>query len=162
MNLMKTYILILISVLVFFEINAQENDTISSLNKELRVDTNSAKTMNMDELYSLMKPYPEAFKHIQFAKESHVFSTVFSTLSGFPLGYALGVFFFKSEFLWKPVAIGGGLLGLALLFDIRTNNQIRKAIDAYNDRNDNVYRENRGINLGVGFTQHGVGVVLRF
>lgn len=130
--------------------------------EELKADINNVETLRLDELYSLMKPYPEAFKHIQFAKESHVFTTFFSSSSGFPFGYALGHFFFTGEFLWQPVAIGGGLLGMALLFDIRTNNQLRQAIDAYDARNNEVYIRNREVNLGVGFTQHCVGFVLHF
>ena len=117
--------------------------------------------MTLDELYSFMKPYPEASKHIQFAKESHVFTTVFSCVSGFSFGFTLGYFFFKHEILWTSLAVGGASLGMALLFQSRTNNQIRKGIDAYNSRNDNVSRWNNGVSLGVGFTSNGFGVVLR-
>lgn len=158
---MKAFILILFSILCLHDLSAQKNDTVSGLDKEINADTNDVETMTLDELHSFMKPYPEAFKHIQFAKESHVFTTVFSCVSGFSFGFTLGYFFFRHEILWPPLAVGGASLGMALLFQSRTNNQIRKGIDAYNSRNDKVSRWNNGVSLGVGFTSNGFGVVLR-
>ncbi len=159
---MKAFILILFSIFNLFDLSAQKNDNVPNPNQDLKVDTIDFETMSFDELYSFMKPYPEAFTHIQFAKESHAFSTVFSTLSGFPLGFALGYFFFTGDFLWQPVAIGGGLLGIALLFESRTKSQTRKAIDAYHARNDSAYSSRLTFSLGVGFTQQGIGFVLSF
>ena len=107
---MKTHLLITIILLISISLKAQKSDTVLRFDKNTKSVYDGNVALDMDDLYMLMKPHPEAFKYISFARESRTFAKVFFYLGSFPLGFTLGYFLPTRTFLWKPFVVGVGLV----------------------------------------------------
>jgi hypothetical protein len=142
-------------VLISFNLSAQES--------LLRYDKSNHKVyqgktkMSMDDLFSTMRTHPQSFELIESARDSKFYASIFYTLGSVPLGYSLGYLLFTNEVRWPFVAVGAGLIGIAIPFHISYLKRTQRAVNAFNSRSDSGMYQ---LQFSVGFNQNGIGLCL--
>lgn len=157
---MKNWIFLLI-LLLSTSIFAQEKDSTLQFDEETKKVYQGDRKMSMDNLFQIMRPYPETFRFIESARDNKFYANVFYVLGSIPLGFTLGYFLPANKFLWQPFVAGAALVGIAIPFHVKYLRQTRRAVDSYNNRNVQSFRHPNEINCSFGFTQHGVGLQFR-
>jgi hypothetical protein len=91
-----------------------------------------SRMLNIDTLTQILKPNAEAYSFLKKAKTNNVFADIFSYAGGFAIGFALGSALGGKSINAGVLGAGAGLIGIAVLFNIGTKKNIRKAINIYN------------------------------
>lgn len=159
---MKKYLLILLFLSFTTIYFSQESDTL------LRFDTGNKRVylgdhkMNMNELFKVMRPYPETFKLIESARDGLFYANIFYTLGSIPVGYTIGYFLPSNEFKWKPFVVGLGLIGIGIPFNVKYVKNTRRAVDSFNNRKNTSLKFQNKLDFSFGINQYGFGVQLKF
>lgn len=115
-------------------------------------------TSQMEEILS---KDPETSHEFKFSNAESIISSVFAYAGGFFIGYEIGAaiqgkVIENHELLW----IGGGSIGLSLLFGYLSSNHLDNAVNIYNT---NLSKSKAGdVSLNFGLTSDGVGLTLSF
>lgn len=159
---MKTQVLIILLCLFAVSLNAQENNTILRYDKGTKEVYKGDTILSMEYLYTVMRPYPEAFKYIESSWESGVFAKVFYWLGALPVGFTVGYFLPTREFLWKPFVVGVGLIGIGIPLYVRSLKEKQRAVKSFNGRHDRTSAFRNNLDLSLGMSQSGIGLIVRF
>jgi hypothetical protein len=159
---MKKQILTLFLILITTALSAQGNDIILHYDKGTKEVYKGDTLMSMENLYRVMRPYPEAFKYIESSWESGVFAKVFYWLGALPVGFTVGYFLPTREFLWKPFVVGVGLIGIGIPLYVRSLKEKQRAVKSFNGRHDDASSFRNNMDLTLGFSQNGIGLLVRF
>lgn len=152
-----TLLLLFLSISVHAQDTLKVEDSTLRWNKENWKVYQGKKRMSMDDLFVLMRPYPETFEYIEGARDCKFYRNILQVLSSGSLGYTLGYGLVTNEILW-PVFLPSAVLFLASIpLHIRYLNQSKRAVNSYNSRFDS-----SGIRNQVQFSVHlqptGVGL----
>lgn len=158
---MKNFILITFLLVFSSNVGAQENDTLLRYDKESRKVYNGNFQMSMDNLFFIMRPYPETFKIIESARDCKFFANVCYVLGSIPIGYTIGYFLPSNEVKWRPLAAGLGLFAIAIPLHIRYFKQTQRAVDSYNSRNSRSFKSSSSMDMSLGITPLGIGIKIR-
>ena len=121
--------------------------------------TQNGAKVNLNQLLFTMQSTPDAYRHIQKAKSSKTFVNVFGAAGGFCVGWTVGTLIDGGGVNWTMLGIGAGCLTAMIPFASSTNKNALIAIDKYNNRNVSTIN---AIDMQLGFTGNGVGLVVRF
>jgi len=112
------------------------------------------------KILELTESVPEAHKIMKTANGYYITSLASATLGGALIGFPLGLALAGGEPLWGVMAVGAGLIVVAVPFSILYSKKTKKAVLIYNDSLRNSGSFIPEINLG--FSQNGLGLTLAF
>jgi len=112
------------------------------------------------ELMEKLKANPAAYTEMKKARTNQTFSSLFSGVGGFMVGWPLGTAAGGGDPNWTLAGIGAGLIVAAIPFEIAFTKRARNALNTYNS---GLGKSNgRKPELNLGFTRHGMGMRLSF
>ena len=116
--------------------------------------------LNLNQLPYVMEGNDEARMLMMSSKKGHTWATVLSGTGGFLVAWQLvNAGISGGDANWVIAGIGGGLLVASIpIFSTSYN----RALDAIELHNQTVGASGRRIELDIGVTRHGVGLVLGF
>lgn len=158
---MKPIILAVLFICTIFQTNAQQPGTIE-IRKNFWGTTyrqNDQKLSGAD-LMNKLKENPVALREMKKARTNQAFSTIFSGVGGFMIGWPLGTAAGGGDANWTMAGIGAGLIVAAIPFEIAFSKRARNAINTYNSGLGKSSWRRPQLNLG--FTRHGMGMKLSF
>lgn len=158
---MKTIVLILLMAVTLTNLNAQQGGTIE-IRKSFWGTTyrQNDRKLTPGELMETLKTNPAAYTEMKKARTNQTFSSIFSGVGGFMVGWPIGTAAGGGEANWTLAGIGAGLIVAAIPFEIAFNKRARNAINTYNSGSGKSSWRKPQVNLG--FTQHGMGMKLSF
>ena len=112
------------------------------------------------ELMETLKANPAAYAEMKKARTNQTFSSIFSGVGGFMVGWPIGTAAGGGDANWTLAGIGAGLIVAAIPFEIAFNKRARNSINTYNTGLGKSSWRKPQLNLG--FTQHGMGMKLSF
>ena len=115
--------------------------------------------LNFNQLPFVMEENPEAFNVIKKAKSNYTLSTILGGAGGFLLGWQLGTAAFGGNPNWALAGVGGALIVVSIPISRKSYNLAFDAIDIHNGA---VSGSARRMELKLGATSSGVGIVLKF
>jgi len=115
--------------------------------------------LNFNQLPFVMEENPEAFNIIKKAKSNYTLSTILGGAGGFLVGWQLGTAAFGGNPNWVLAGLGGALIVVSIPISTKSYNLAFDAIDLHNGA---VSGSARRLELNLGTTSNGVGLVLRY
>ncbi len=153
--------LIVLILITFLSINLNAQDSLTC-DKQSRSVFQNGELLNKADLVTTMRPNKDAFKHLESATDSYIFSNVLFGLCSFPLGYTVGYFLVSQEVPKIMFGVGLGLLTGGIVLNIRSKSQLQKSVDSYNSGLNLSASRKTPLELSFGINQHGVGFNLMF
>lgn len=158
---MKSRFWVILIIFISIKVMAQDRDSTLRYDKKSKKVFLEQNELSLEDLDQVLKPYPESYKHLAFARESRMFARIFFRTGACPLGFTLGYFVMTRDFIWQSFAIGAGLVVIGIPLHIRFLKETEQAVDAFNERNDDSILDNN-TNLLLGFNQNGISLFFRF
>lgn len=112
------------------------------------------------ELMETLKANPAAYNEMKKARTNQTFSSIFSGVGGFMVGWPIGTAAGGGDANWTLAGIGAGLIVAAIPFEIAFSKRARNSINMYNSGPGKSSWSKPQLNLG--FTRHGMGMKLSF
>lgn len=112
------------------------------------------------ELMETLKTNPAAYTEMKKARTNQTFSSIFSGVGGFMVGWPIGTAAGGGDANWTLAGIGAGLIVAAIPFEIAFSKRARNSINIYNNGSGKSSWHKPQLNLG--FTRHGMGMKLSF
>ena len=144
-------------LLLFFVTHIHAQDSLKLNHQNLVTDQNG-KVLDKINLANTVRPNEFAFKHLEAATDSRIFSNVLFSGAGFFLGYTAGYFLVTQKVPKTMAIIGAGCLTGGILLKIRSNNQLKKCIDVYNSSLNLTTYHHTPLELSWTINQNGVGL----
>ena len=117
----------------------------------------NGKVLDKINLVNTVRPNEFAFKHLQAATDSRIFSTVFFTGASCFLGYTAGYFLVSQTVPRTMAIIGVSCLTGGILLKIRSNSQLKKCVNVYNSALNSSAYHNTPLELSWTINQNGLG-----
>lgn len=158
---MRSFFAFLFVSLTFIHVNAQQPGSIE-IRKNFWGTTYRQHDQKLSAagLMEKLKENPAAFTEMKKARTNQAFSSVFSGIGGFMVGWPIGTAAGGGDPNWTLAGIGAGLIVAAIPFEIAFSKRARNAINTYNSGLGKSSWRKPQLNLG--FTRHGMGMKLSF
>ncbi len=117
--------------------------------------------MTIQQLESMLSTNSTAHQYLLKAKSTSPLISVLSYAGGGFIGYPIGTMLGGGEPQWTMALIGCGLIAIALPITAAAENNLKKAVRYYNNGIAPAPKTT-SMELKMGATQNGIGVVLRF
>jgi len=138
-----------------------QNDSILIENNRIYKQNDVA--LRPKQLLEITEINPEAYKEMKIAKSNSDFSMVLGFAGGFMIGWTLGTVLGGGEPMWILGGVGAGLLVLTIPLATGYKKHAKNAVDIYNSGlNSPPNTANRKVNLDMGITTNGFGLVMSF
>ena len=112
------------------------------------------------EFKETLKQNPAAFAEFKKAQTNKTFSTLFSSVGGFLIGWPIGTAAGGGDANWAMAGVGAGLVLVAIPFEMAFNKRAKNAVNTYNNGlGKSSWRKPQ---VSLGFTQHGMGMKMSF
>ncbi len=158
---MRTLVLTLLLTLSLTALLAQQTGTIEMRKTFWGINyRQNGQKLTGTELMEKLKTNPAAYTEMKKARTNQAFSSLFSGVGGFMVGWPLGTAAGGGDANWTLAGIGAGLIVAAIPFEIAFNKRARNAINTYNSALSKSSWRKPQLNLG--FTRHGMGIKLSF
>ncbi|MCL2027776.1 MAG: hypothetical protein FWG79_04725 [Bacteroidales bacterium] len=118
------------------------------------------KSFTFKEVSVLMQDNPLAYESIKKARNNNTFGTVLAALGGAFVGWPLGTALAGGEANWGMVAIGAGLIVVAIPIYNTANRHAHNAVQYYNEGVRPPQSSNVSVNLGT--SPNGIGLQINF
>jgi hypothetical protein len=119
------------------------------------------KRIKFADLVKQMESNEQAYMHIKKTKTNNVWTTVFSGIGGFLIGWPLGTALGGGDPKWEMAGIGAGLVVVSIPFSIKANKEARTAVGIYNEKyRSNSFLRHTEIHFAVGNNR--VGLKMNF
>ena len=119
-------------------------------------------TLTLENMTDVMKSNPLATKYIKSAKGSIGIATVLGYGGGFLIGYPIGTAIAGGKANWTMAIIGCGLVIITIPIVSSANKNIKMAVDTFNKDKKVTSNIHSDYDLKLGFTQNGLGLIVRF
>ncbi|MCB0646738.1 MAG: hypothetical protein KDC49_08745 [Saprospiraceae bacterium] len=111
------------------------------------------------DLQKLLLTEPSSYPYLQRHRSARFFSYMFGISGGILIGSEASNLILRRPVRWGTFGIATGLMGVGLLFENLATNNLKQAINAFNESKLN--KENLGHESGLPYPS-GVGVAFRF
>lgn len=111
-------------------------------------------------LLRITKGHANAYENMEQAKVNYDFAYGFSLAGGFCIGWPIGTMLGGGDPTWALLGVGAGLIVISIPFSKAYAKHAKKAINLYNEDVSKTSYET--IDLNVGLTAHGLGLLLTF
>lgn len=124
--------------------------------------TQNGNAVNLSQLQNIVRDNPEAYSEVNSVKSKQGLLTVMGLLGGGAIGYTLGTAAGGGEPQWTIAGVGAGLIALAIPISIKSNKQLKHAVELYNAGLSTSYSQPQRCELQFAFGGTCAGVRLRF
>ncbi len=123
-------LLVVVLFFSFLNLSSQTRpDTISFHKGIFKV---RGEILKFPQLLELTKNNFEAYKEIKKARADYTATMVFSFIGGFCIGFPLGRALANKQPVWSMLAVGVGLVGIAIPFNYSFAKHAKKGVRIYN------------------------------
>ncbi len=158
---MKKFYIIWLLILQYTFLSGQViSDTIAIQEGFKTIYVQNGEALSIKQLLSITKAYPDAQDLLQTSRTSRQLSTIFGAAGGLLVGWSILTSFTSGEPNWGIIGAGAGLIVLAVPFSISSSQDVSKAVRIYNEKTRRILK--RPIELGLGLSQNGFGIVMSF
>jgi hypothetical protein len=97
--------------------------------------------------------------YLKKAKTLNIFSSIVSGCGGGMIGYPIGYGISTGFYNMTMIAVGCGLVIIAIPISIACKNKLKMAVDTYNSKFDRTGSIDK-LDMRFGFTQNGIGLTM--
>lgn len=112
------------------------------------------------QLMELTESNPVAYRQMKKAKSHYDLATIFGTIGGGVVGWAIGSSISGKDFNFGLLTVGGIFIACSIPFIIDYKNRSKIAVEHYNSRLN--MSEYKTIDYKLAFTGNGLGLVVSF
>lgn len=119
----------------------------------------SGRILKLQDMEFIMNGNKAATIYLKKAKALNIFSSIVSGCGGGMIGYPIGYGISTGYYNMTMIAVGCGLVIIAIPISIACNNKLKMAVDTYNDKFRPIGSIDK-LDMRLGFTQNGIGLTL--
>ena len=154
-----------IGLLVFLfifqgELLAQQNQRPIEITHKKGVYKYNNSKLSPKQLMELTESNPAAYRQMKKAKNHYDLATIFGTIGGGVVGWAIGSSISGNELSFDLLTVGGIFIACSIPFIIDYKNRSKIAVEHYNSRLN--MSEYKTIGYRLAFTGNGLGLVVSF